>query len=76
MTEPDHTDQKRTWRDWVADLLSAEPTDRSELLEMFPEPKHCTDDYHVVDDCTSGDQVLCNCGEATFTNCDDPNCPC
>ena len=49
---------------------------RSELLEMFPEPKHCTDDYHVVDDCTSGDQVLCNCGEATFTNCDDPNCPC
>lgn len=35
MTEPDRIDQKRTWRDWVADLLSVEPTDRSELLEML-----------------------------------------
>ena len=50
----------------------------SELPEEYSvsTPTTCTDDYHVVDDCTSGDQVLCNCGEATFTNCDDPNCPC
>ena len=46
------------------------------ILSALGEPTTCTDDYHVVDDCTSGDQVLCNCGEATFTNCDDPNCPC
>jgi len=50
----------------------------SELPEEYSTstPTTCTDDYHVVDDCTSGDQVLCNCGEAIFTNCDDPNCPC
>lgn len=34
MTEPKQ-DHKRTWRDWVADLFSGEPADRSELLEVL-----------------------------------------
>ena len=28
-------DQKRTWRGWVADLFSGEPSDRGELLEIL-----------------------------------------
>ena len=35
MTELEGIDQKRTWRDWVADMLSVEPADRSELLGIL-----------------------------------------
>lgn len=35
MTELNQLEQRRSWRDWVADLFSLEPTDRSELLEML-----------------------------------------
>ena len=34
MSEPKQ-DHKRTWRDWVADLFSGEPSDRGELLEVL-----------------------------------------
>ena len=34
MSEP-RQEQKRTWRDWVTDLFSGEPTDRGELLEVL-----------------------------------------
>ena len=34
MSEP-RQEQKRTWRDWVTDLFSGEPSDRGELLEVL-----------------------------------------
>ena len=35
MSETSGIEHRRTWREWVADLFSGEPTDRSELLEML-----------------------------------------
>ncbi len=34
MTEP-KTEQQRSWRDWVADLFSGDPMDRTEVLDML-----------------------------------------
>lgn len=36
MSEPKQ-DHKRTWRDWVGDLFSGEPSDRGELLDVLRE---------------------------------------